>query len=123
MALLWLFSRMMLGELRGPAANVLKDLRLGEALIVVPVVVLVVWSGLKPPPFLAIVETSVARVVLRVSPQYAPDVADCLAQPPPTPDPGLPAGMVLMAPCSEAAGGATAPQSRTEALTPSVHDD
>jgi NADH-quinone oxidoreductase subunit M len=111
-ALLWLFSRMMLGELRGPAADLLKDLRLREALIVVPLVALVVWAGLKPLPFLATVETSVARVVLRVSPQYAPDVADCLAQPPPKADRGLPAGMVLMAPCSDAAGVATATQDR-----------
>ncbi len=103
-ALLWLFSRMMLGELRGPAGDVLKDLRLREALVVLPLVALVAWAGLKPAAFLATVETSVARIVLRVSPQYGPEVADCLAQPPPAPDPGLPAGMVLMAPCSDAAG-------------------
>jgi NADH:ubiquinone oxidoreductase subunit 4 (subunit M) len=103
-ALLWLFSRMMLGELRGPAGDVLKDLRLREALVVLPLVALVAWAGFKPAAFLATVETSVARIVLRVSPQYGPEVADCLAQPPPAPDPGLPAGMVLMAPCSDAAG-------------------
>ena len=103
-ALLWLFSRMMLGELRGPAGDVLKDLRLREALVVLPLVALVAWAGFKPAAFLATVETSVARIVLRVSPQYGPEVADCLAQPPPAPDPGLPAGMVLTAPCSAAAG-------------------
>ncbi len=103
-ALLWLFSRMMLGELRGPAGDVLKDLRLREALVVLPLVALVAWAGFKPAAFLATVETSVARIVLRVSPQDGPEVADCLAQPPPAPDPGLPAGMVLTAPCSDAAG-------------------
>jgi len=103
-ALLWLFSRMMLGELRGPAGDVLKDLRLREALVVLPLVALVAWAGFKPAAFLATVETSVARIVLRVSPQYGPEVADCLAQPPLAPDPGLPAGMVLTAPCSDAAG-------------------
>jgi len=103
-ALLWLFSRMMLGELRGPAGDVLKDLRLREALVVLPLVALVAWAGFKPAAFLATVETSVARIVLRVSPQYGAEVADCLAQPSPAPDPGLPAGMVLTAPCSDAAG-------------------
>jgi NADH-quinone oxidoreductase subunit M len=103
-ALLWLFSRMMLGELRGPGGDVLKDLRVQEAIVVLPLVALVGWAGFKPATFLATVETSVARVVLRVSPQYGPEVADCLSQPPPAPDPALPAGMVLMAPCSDASG-------------------
>jgi NADH-quinone oxidoreductase subunit M len=53
-------------------------------------------------PLLWRVETAVARVVLRVSPQFAADVADCLSQPPPTPEQtGLPAGMVMAAPCEE----------------------
>lgn len=49
------------------------------------------------------VETSVARVILRVSPQHAAEVADCLTAsqaPPPPPDiPGLPAGAAMAAPC------------------------
>ena len=94
---------MMLGELRGPGGDALKDLRLREAVIVVPLVVLVGWAGFKPAALLAAVETSVARVVLRVSPQYGPEVADCLAQAPPPPDPLLPSGMVLVAPCAEGA--------------------
>jgi NADH-quinone oxidoreductase subunit M len=104
-ALLWLFARMMLGELRGPGADLLKDLRLQEAAVVLPIVGLVVWAGLNPAPLLARVETSVARIILRVSPQYAPDVSDCLSQPAPTPDPMLPAGMLLAAPCAD--GGKT----------------
>ena len=103
-ALLWLFSRMMLGELRGPAGDALKDLRLREAAVVLPLVAVVVWAGVKPDALLATVETSVARVVLRVSPQYGPEVADCLTQPPPPADPLLPSGIVSMAPCSDASG-------------------
>jgi NADH-quinone oxidoreductase subunit M len=105
--LLWLFSRTMLGELKSPAGGVLKDLRLREAVVFVPLVLFAVWVGLSPGPLLARVETSVARVVMRVSPQYARDVADCLSQPTPPPaDSGLPAGMVLAAPCAD---GTTAP--------------
>jgi NADH-quinone oxidoreductase subunit M len=54
-----------------------------------------------PAPVLARLETSVARVVLRVSPQYAPQVSDCLTAPPPkVPESsGLPSGMLLAAPC------------------------
>ncbi len=106
-ALLWLFSRTMLGELRTPAAGAPKDLRVTEALVFVPLVVLVIWGGVRPAPLLSWVETSVARVVLRVSPQFAPQVADCLTQPPPPPvDTGLPAGMVLAAPCADGTGSA-----------------
>jgi NADH-quinone oxidoreductase subunit M len=108
-ALFWLFSRTMLGELRSPA-GVLKDLRLREAVVFAPLVVFAVWAGLSPAPLLARVETSVARVVMRVSPQYAPEVADCLSQPAPPPtDSGLPAGMVLAAPCADGTGSPTAP--------------
>jgi NADH-quinone oxidoreductase subunit M len=106
-ALLWLFSRTMLGELKTPGGHKLNDLRLREALAIVPLMLLAVWIGLSPAQLLARVETSVARVVLRVSPEYAPEVVDCLTQPPPSPaETGLPAGIVVAAPCAD---GATSP--------------
>jgi NADH-quinone oxidoreductase subunit M len=110
-ALFWLFSRTMLGELRSPAGVVLEDLRLREAVVFVPLVLFAVWVGLSPAPLLATVETSVARVVVRVSPQYTPQVADCLQQSTPPPaDPGLPAGIVLMAPCADGTTGQASPE-------------
>jgi NADH-quinone oxidoreductase subunit M len=109
-ALLWLFSRTMLGELRSPAGGALKDLRLREAAVFVPLVLLAVWIGLRPGPLLATVETSVARIVLRVSPEFASEVADCLTQPVPPPADGLLPGMVLAAPCADGAGSPTSPQ-------------
>jgi NADH-quinone oxidoreductase subunit M len=106
-ALVWLFSRTVLGELKTPGGHRLKDLRVREALALMPLVLLAVWIGLSPAQLLARVETSVARVVLRVSPEYAPAVVDCLTQPPPSPaETGLPAGIVVAAPCDD---GATAP--------------
>jgi NADH-quinone oxidoreductase subunit M len=68
-----------------------------------PLAALSVLIAVYPAPLLARLETSVARVVMRVSPQYAPQVADCLNQPapPPPPDSGLPAGMMLAAPCTD----------------------
>jgi NADH-quinone oxidoreductase subunit M len=62
----------------------------------------VIYSG----ALFARLETSVARVVVRVSPEYASQVADCLNQPPP-PAPagsGLPPGAMLAAPCTDASG-------------------
>ena len=102
-ALLWLFARTMLGELRSPAGGQLKDLRLREVVVFVPLVLLAVWIGLRPAPLLARVETSVARIVLRVSPQFASEVSDCLSQPVPPPADGLLPGMVLTAPCADGA--------------------
>ncbi len=108
-ALLWLFSRTMLGELRSPTGDALKDLRLREAIVFVPLVLLAIWIGLQPAPLLARIETSVARVVLRVSPQFASEVADCLKQPVPQPSDGLLPGMVLAAPCADGATSPAAP--------------
>ena len=110
-ALLWLFSRTMLGELKTPGGHRLKDLRLREALAILPLALLAVWIGLSPAQLLARVETSVARVVLRVSPEYAPEVVDCLTQPPPSPaETGLPAGIVVAAPCADGATSPTPPK-------------
>jgi NADH-quinone oxidoreductase subunit M len=104
-ALLWLFSRTMLGELKSPAGGGMKDLRVSEAVVFVPLVLLAIWLGLRPAPILATVETAVARVVLRVSPEFAAEVSDCLTQPPPAPADGLLPGMVLAAPCADGAAG------------------
>jgi NADH-quinone oxidoreductase subunit M len=70
--------------------------------------VLSLWIGIYPPALLNRIETAVARVVMRVSPQYSAEVADCLSQPgaPPPAIPGLPSGMVMVAPCAD---GAKAP--------------
>lgn len=58
-----------------------------------------------PAPLAARLETSVARLIVRVSPEYASQVNDCLNQPaPPPPDSGLPPGAMLAAPCTEPTG-------------------
>jgi hypothetical protein len=78
---------------------------LRNALVLAPLMLALAGLAFGRAPLLTRLETSVARVVLRVSPEYAPQVADCLSQPPKPPDPaetGLPAGMVLTAPCADA---------------------
>jgi NADH-quinone oxidoreductase subunit M len=113
-ALLWLFARTMLGELRSPTGGALQDLRLREAVVFVPLVLLAVWVGLRPAPMLARVETSVARIVLRVSPEFASEVADCLTQPVPPPADGLLPGMVLTAPCADGGSSPASPHQGPE---------
>jgi NADH:ubiquinone oxidoreductase subunit 4 (subunit M) len=77
-------------------------------LVLAPLAIAIAAVGFRPSPLLARLETSVARVILRVSPEYAPQVADCLSQPATPPDPaetGLPAGMVIAAPCADGQDG------------------
>jgi len=68
-------------------------------------VALAVLAGIAiyPAPIEPRIETAVARVILRVSPQHAAEVADCLtasqAPPPPPAIPGLPANASMAAPC------------------------
>jgi NAD(P)H-quinone oxidoreductase subunit 4 len=57
---------------------------------------------LYPTPILSRIETSIARIVVRASPEHAAEVADCLtasqAPPPPSVIPGLPSAS-MAAPC------------------------
>lgn len=65
---------------------------------------LAVWVGLHPQPVLSRLETSVARIVMRVSPEFAADVADCLKPRAPSAaaaSSGLPAGMSMAEPCED----------------------
>jgi NADH-quinone oxidoreductase subunit M len=98
--MLWLYQRTMFGKIENPANAGLQDLSVRELVTFVPLIALAFWIGLYPAPFLRRIETSVARVVVRVSPKYAPalaSLADCAA----------PAGGIASAPAG-AAGAQTA---------------
>jgi NADH-quinone oxidoreductase subunit M len=89
--MLYLYQRTMFGKVDNPKNETLMDLGGREFATFVPLIVLAVWMGLYPKPFLDRLNTSVARVIARVSPQYNQAMADC----------GLPPGATL-------AGGSTA---------------
>jgi NADH-quinone oxidoreductase subunit M len=112
--MLWLYQRTMFGKLDNPANATLKDLSLREVATFAPLVALAIWIGLYPAPVLKRLETSVARVVVRVNAAYGPALAKCLTQPAPAAQaveiPGLPTGMVVAAPCTDASGGVAASQ-------------
>ena len=59
------------GEAPRPAARETKAASRPERPAPATILVLAVWIGLYPAPFLRRLETSVNRVVVRVSPQYA----------------------------------------------------
>jgi NADH-quinone oxidoreductase subunit M len=73
--MLYLYQRTMFGKIENPKNERLMDLSAREFATFAPLLVLAVWIGLYPKPFLDRLETSVARVITRVSPQYAQGTA------------------------------------------------
>jgi NADH-quinone oxidoreductase subunit M len=82
--MLWLYQRTMFGKIENPKNEKLPDLNLREVVTFAPLIILAVWIGIYPTPFLDRLDTSVNRVVARVSPQYlerlAGQPADCAQQ-------------------------------------------
>jgi NADH-quinone oxidoreductase subunit M len=81
--MLWLYQRTMFGKIENPKNENLPDLNLREVVTFVPLIILAFWIGIYPTPFLDRLDTSVNRVIARVSPQYIEHLAakpDC-AQP------------------------------------------
>ena len=68
--MLWLYQRTMFGKVENPKNEHLHDLNLREVVTFVPLIIMAVWIGIYPTPFLDRLNTSVDRVIARVSPQY-----------------------------------------------------
>ena len=82
--MLYLYQRTMFGKIENPKNEHLADLSLREFATFAPLIVLAIWIGLYPKPFLDRLETSVQHVVARVSPEYANTAsADCDTTPKP----------------------------------------
>jgi NADH-quinone oxidoreductase subunit M len=73
--MLWLYQRTMFGTVTNPKNENLPDLGMREFVTFVPLLVLAVWIGLYPKPFLDRLETSVDRVMMRVNSDYTPRFA------------------------------------------------
>jgi NADH-quinone oxidoreductase subunit M len=73
----------MFGKVENPKNQSLPDLSLREFATFAPLIALAVWIGLYPAPFLSRLDTSVQRVIARVSPEYgqAPAAAAAPAAP------------------------------------------
>jgi NADH-quinone oxidoreductase subunit M len=97
--MLYLYQRTMFGKLENPKNERLPDLSRREFATFAPLLILAVWMGLYPAPFLRRLDTSVQRIVARVSPQYATPTAE---------NPGQPSGQgaaVASSPVTVAAAG------------------
>src|ERR1700704_5615258 len=70
--MLSLYQRTMFGKIENPKNERLLDLSGREFATFAPLIILAVWIGLYPKPFLDRLDTSVRRVLARVSPPYRP---------------------------------------------------
>jgi len=75
--MLYLYQRTMFGKVENPKNERLLDINNREFATFAPLLILAVWMGIYPSPFLRRLETSVQHIVLRVSPQYAAKYAEC----------------------------------------------
>jgi len=69
--MLSLYQRTMFGKIENPKNEHLRDLSHREFATFAPLLVLAVWMGLYPTPFLRRLESSVNHIVVRVNSQYA----------------------------------------------------
>ncbi|TDI34587.1 MAG: NADH-quinone oxidoreductase subunit M [Acidobacteria bacterium] len=65
--LLWLYQRVMFGEIDNPENEKLKDVTLREQATLVPLVVLCIWIGVYPKPFLAPLRVPVEAIMARIN--------------------------------------------------------
>ena len=73
--MLWLYQRTMFGTVDNPKNENLPDVSLREFATFAPLLLLAVWIGLYPKPFLDRLETSVDKVMMRVNADYTPRFA------------------------------------------------
>jgi NADH-quinone oxidoreductase subunit M len=67
--LLWLYQRTIFGTLDKPENQKLTDLNWRERWTLIPIIVLCIWIGVYPKPFLKVIEVPVQQIVERVSPE------------------------------------------------------
>jgi NADH-quinone oxidoreductase subunit M len=61
--LLWLYQRVMLGPIENEKNRDLKDINKSELLSIIPILIFIVWIGVKPNTFLNVSENSVKKVI------------------------------------------------------------
>jgi NADH-quinone oxidoreductase subunit M len=101
--MLWLYQRTMFGGVENPKNEKLLDLNVREVVTFVPLIIMALWIGLYPKPFIDFLDTSVNAVVARVSPQYLDQNA---AKQPDCPE-NVPTSKFTLAPCDPTAASAT----------------
>jgi len=84
--LLWLYQRVMFGEVTQPENQGLRDLNLREAVTLIPLVIWAFWIGVYPKPYFEVMEKPVAAIVRHLeasAPQMPPPPATAAPETPP----------------------------------------
>jgi len=68
--LLWLYQRVMFGQVTHEVNKTLPDINLREYAVLVPLVFMAFWIGIYPKPFFAYIEKPVQRIVQQVNPSF-----------------------------------------------------
>jgi len=64
--LLWMFQRVMQGEVDKPENRALKDLSLREIIVLIPLLIMILFIGLYPSPFFRVMGASVQNLLTRL---------------------------------------------------------
>jgi len=86
--MLWMFQRVMYGEVVKEENKALKDMNAREILTFLPILALIVWIGVYPQPFLRKMDASVQALITRMTTVTQPVAVP--AQPPPQQGIGVP---------------------------------
>jgi len=68
--MLWLYQRMFFGEIENEKNKLLPDLNVREWAYMLPLVIMSLWIGIYPGPFLRYIEKPVNAVVKQLRPNY-----------------------------------------------------
>ena len=68
--MLWLYQRMFFGEITNDKNKLLLDLNVREWAYMLPLVIVSLWIGMYPGPFLRYIEKPVNAVVKQIRPNY-----------------------------------------------------
>jgi NADH-quinone oxidoreductase subunit M len=101
--MLYLYQRTMFGKVENPKNERLLDISQREFATFAPLLILAVWMGLYPKPFIDRLKPSVDHIIARVAPQYSAPAAR-IAVPAPG-GPAQTAAAVTIPPASPAAAG------------------
>jgi NADH-quinone oxidoreductase subunit M len=84
--MLYLYQRTMFGKVENPKNENLPDIGMREFATFAPLLILAVWIGIYPAPFINRLNTSVAHVMARVSPEYNDQKTASNCDPTPKPE-------------------------------------
>src|SRR6202047_286305 len=100
--LLWLYQRVMFGNITNPLHEHLPDLNGREWATLLPLVFLAFWIGIYPAPLFHVLEAPVDRLMRTVNPGYLPPAVPAALMDAPLPPPMAEAVPVLPAPAPAA---------------------